>query len=183
MRSKLVLSSVVLSNLLTLETVGAGHKSQSMQRMDGVYQKYHEIVTANSRLPDQAKQNESDEFSQVNRYQIDFLRELQSNRTLCVDTKKISDPVEVAHAMAAKDSEARSFLERYAAYIRSCEGRNVSDIKKAVKEYAERSYAVLQEALSNPDKNGVVDIHIESQEFSVPGSTTRYPKFYGFVIR
>lgn len=72
MRSKLVLGSVVLSNLLTLEAVhGAGHRSQGMQHMDGVYQRNREIVTASSRLPDNAFQNESDEFSQVNRYQID----------------------------------------------------------------------------------------------------------------
>jgi hypothetical protein len=130
---------------------------------------------------DQTKQGGQDEFSKVNNFHINFLRELQSNQALCIDVTKIQDPVMGARSMAIKISEARSFLERYAAYIRSCENGN--DIKKAVKEYAERNYAILQTILSDPEQNSALNIRIEYQEFSVPGSTTKYPKFCGFAIR
>lgn len=41
--------------------------------------------------------------------------------------------------------------------------------------------SALQTVLSNPEYCSGLDIHIEYQEFSVPGSTPRYPKFCGFT--
>jgi hypothetical protein len=48
-----------------------------------------------------------------------------------------------------------------------------SDIKKSVKEYAERNYAILQTVLSELEQYGALNIRIEYQEFLVPGLTTK----------
>ncbi len=95
MKAKLSLTCVVLSNLLTLEAVfGAGKVPTPLQaRNDGVREETNYKMEETYKKIDQTKQEGQDEFSKVNNFHINFLRELQSNQALCIDVTKIQDPV------------------------------------------------------------------------------------------
>lgn len=118
-------------------------------------------------------------FDTINKTQENFLRYLQSSRILKADLSKVDDKVDEYKLEVEKSIEAQKYLDQYLVFVNSL---NRNDLEMAVKEYAERSYSVLQSLFKDTTKCNVFKLQLDYQDFSIPGRDRKYPKFYGYKL-